>query len=131
MHTFEKISSQKSYFKISVLGTSSIWKCRISHFCRLKTWLFTKLANSKVWELPDRLFWHFLQKHSTSLALLKKKFGCFWNFGSDHTAILLSCPERILHGNVGIPMCMNQIETWSSWNGNSVLMSLNRNYRRF
>ena len=43
----------------------------------LETCLFTELADSKVWELPDGLLWHFLQKRSTSLAVLKKKFGSF------------------------------------------------------
>ena len=43
----------------------------------LLTCLFTKLADSEVWELPDGLFWHFLQKRSTNLAVLKKKFGHF------------------------------------------------------
>ena len=32
------------------------------------------LLFSKIWELPDRLFYHFLQKHSTSLAILKGFF---------------------------------------------------------
>ena len=59
--------------------------------------LFTKLANSKVWELPEGLFWHFLQKYSTSLAALKKEFGRFYDYGSDNAAILLSCPETILY----------------------------------
>ena len=41
---------------------------------------------------------HLLQKHSTSLAVIKKKFGLFQNFGSNNAANLLSCPETILHG---------------------------------
>ena len=59
--------------------------------------LFTELADSDLWELSDGLFWLFLQKHSTNLAVLKKKFVCFYDFGSDNAANLLSCPETILH----------------------------------
>ena len=44
-----------------------------------------------------RIVLHLLQKHSTSLAVIKKKFGLFQNFGSDNAANLLSCPETILH----------------------------------
>ena len=32
-----------------------------------------------------------------SLAVLKKKFGRFLSFGSGNAAILLSCPDTILH----------------------------------
>ena len=32
---------------------------------------------SKLRELPDGLFWHFFQKRSTILDVLKKKFGRF------------------------------------------------------
>ena len=39
--------------------------------------LSTELANSKVWELPNGLFWHFLQKCSTNLAVLIKSLVVF------------------------------------------------------
>ena len=43
------------------------------------------------------MFWNTLQKRSTSLAALKKKFGIFKKkIGSGNAAILPSCPDTIL-----------------------------------
>ena len=70
------------YLKLEIL--------RLQH-AEIFACLFTELANSNVWESPDGLFQHFLQKRSTSLAVFKKKFG------SGNADILLSCPETILH----------------------------------
>ena len=58
--------------------------------------LFTELANSEVWELPDGLFWHFLQKGSTNLAVLKKSLVIFKILD---LATLLFYPETILYGH--------------------------------
>ena len=62
--------------------------------------IYIILCLSKIWELPDRFFWHTLQKHSTSLTVLNKKFNHSYNFGSGNAAILLSVPDMILHGNI-------------------------------
>ena len=75
----------------SVISTSSK---RLQHYLISFQW---HLNHVYLPSQPTQKYESFLQKRSTSLAVLKKKFGRFQNFGFGNAAILLSCPETILH----------------------------------
>ena len=70
----------KAFFRRHLFQNSSFWTYQ-EHNSKFE-------CCSEKYELPDGLFCHFLQKHSTELAVLK---------GFCTAAILLDCPDSFLH----------------------------------